>query len=298
MMNIALVGCDTSHSVHFTRLLNDASDPLHVPGGRVIAAVPGGFGSIKESRKKALNHSEEIKARYGIELFENISDLPGHCDAIIIGTTDGAQHLAQVREAAQFAVPIFVDKPLALNRCEAQEIFKIGRERGIPIMSSSALRFDGAFREARERCGGERILGADLFGPMVFVEGCPGVFWYGIHSAEMLFAAMGSGIVDVRIVHQREQDAIVGVWDDGRIGTIRGTRSPHFAFGGTLHTAAGPVPFHIPEDGVPFYAKLLREVLDFVKTGVSPIQETETLEIMGFLQDVEVARPKPGRDGL
>ena len=38
-LNIALVGCDTSHSVHFSRLLNDENDAQHIAGARVVAAV-------------------------------------------------------------------------------------------------------------------------------------------------------------------------------------------------------------------------------------------------------------------
>lgn len=289
-LNIALVGCDTSHSVHFARLLNDDSDPEHVPGACVIAAVTDGYGTISGSRDRALANAAEIESKHGVTLHESIADLPPGCDAIFIETTDGARHLDQLLEAVEFKIPIFIDKPLALGSEDAESIFRIGREKNVPIMSSSALRYDTSFCDALEQCLDEPIQGADIYGPMTFVAGCPEYFWYGIHTAEMLLAAMGPGLNEVRVIHQERHDVISGVWDDGRIGTIRGTREPHFAFGGTLHTANKPVGFTVAEGGVPFYAKLLQQVVRFVKTGTSPIPHQQTLDIIRFLEAAEKQR--------
>ena len=41
-LNIGMIGLDTSHAAAFTKLLNDTSAPFHVPGGRIVAAYPGG----------------------------------------------------------------------------------------------------------------------------------------------------------------------------------------------------------------------------------------------------------------
>lgn len=286
-LNIALVGCDTSHSYYFSRLLNDETDPQHIAGARVVAAVTDGYGTIDGSREKALKHSAQINAEFGIPLFESIEELPP-VDAIFIENTDGARHLEQLQQAAKFKVPVFIDKPLALCSEDAEAIFQLGREQGIPLMSSSALRYDSFFTTALKQANGETITGADIYGCTEMLDGCPGFFWYGIHSAEMLFAAMGPGFEEVQVAHQRDYDLITGIWNDGRIGTIRGTRRAHFAFGGTLHTAAEPIPFAVPED-VSFYGPLLEKIVQFVKTGVSPIAVEETLEIVRFLESANKA---------
>lgn len=284
-LNIALVGCDTSHSVYFSRLLNDGTDPQHVAGARVIAAVIDGNGAIAGSREKALANAAEIEAKYGAKLYEEIGDLPRDCDAIFIESTDGGRHLAQVCKAVEFQVPLFIDKPLTLGTKEAEDIFRLGHERGVPIMSCSSLRYDPSFRKALRGCAGGAVTGADIFGYMEFVKDCSGYFWYGIHSAEMLFAAMGTGLEQVYVVKQDDYDLLTGVWRDGRIGTIRGTRKPHFAFGGTLHTASRPLAFDVPEvDMPPSYAPMLRQVVEFVRSGISPIAQQETLEIIRFLE--------------
>jgi predicted dehydrogenase len=284
-LNIALVGCDTSHVVHFSRLLNDSSDPQHIAGARVVAAVIDGYGTISGSREKAIAHAAQIEAQYGVKLYDSMDDLPTSCDAIFIENTDGARHLEQFQKVIEFGVPVFIDKPLALSGEEAEAIFRIGQERGVPIMSSSALRYDASFVGAMEKVNGDIVTGADIYGCTEIIEGCPGLFWYGIHSAEMLFAAMGPGVAEVHVTHQEAYDLVTGTWDDGRIGTIRGTRKPHWAFGGTLHTKETAIPFAVPEDGVPFYAPLLREILNFATTGISPIENGQSLEIIRFLEE-------------
>ena len=37
-LKIGVIGMDTSHVTAFTKLLNDATAPDHVPGGKVVAA--------------------------------------------------------------------------------------------------------------------------------------------------------------------------------------------------------------------------------------------------------------------
>jgi len=252
-LNIAIVGCDTSHAVEFSRIFNDEHSVDHVPGARVIAAVTDGLGAMAGSRTRAIAHSAEIEAKYNVKLYEEIADLPLSCDAVIIGATDCTRHLELVEELVKMRVPIFIDKPIAPTGVQAHRIFHIGREMNVPIMSASALRYDSHFQGA-------------------------------------LRAAMGTGLTEVAVVHREFYDVITAVWRDGRIGTIRGMRAPHHTFGGTLHKADGPVPFALPEQGTLFYAELLKQVVNFASTGISPIPSDESIEIIRFLEAAERQR--------
>ena len=44
-IRVGIIGTDTSHVTAFTKVLNDKSDPNHVPGARVVAAFKGGYRS-------------------------------------------------------------------------------------------------------------------------------------------------------------------------------------------------------------------------------------------------------------
>jgi hypothetical protein len=41
-LKIGIIGTDTSHAVSFACIINDINNPLHVPGGKIVVAFPGG----------------------------------------------------------------------------------------------------------------------------------------------------------------------------------------------------------------------------------------------------------------
>ena len=49
-LRVGIIGTDVSHVIHFTRILNNPSDPEHIPGAHVVAAWKGG------SRHDCLSH--------------------------------------------------------------------------------------------------------------------------------------------------------------------------------------------------------------------------------------------------
>ena len=62
-------------------------------------------------------------------------------------------------------------------------------------------------------------------------------FWYGIHSAEVLFSFMGRGCGGVQTFSTDKIDVIVGIWNNGRIGTLRGSRAGANNFGCAVTTS-------------------------------------------------------------
>lgn len=290
MHKIGIIGLDTSHVSHFANLLHDASHAHHVQGARIVAAFPGGSPDFATSANRVGLYTEELQKKHEVSLFAAIEDLPTDLDAILLESVDGRQHLEQFRRILDREVPVFIDKPLACSVAEAGEIVKAASAHKVPLMSCSALRFAEAFRKGLGKCGDGPILGGDFFGPMAFVDGCPGYFWYGIHLVEMLFAAFGRGCRRLRAVSNENHDVITAEWSDGRLATVRGNRAGNSAFGGTLHTATASVPFLLSPGGTPYYASLLSEVIRFLETRRSPVETQESLEIIAFLEAANKSR--------
>ena len=134
-VRIGLIGLDTSHAVEFTSILNDASRPDHVAGGRVIAAFKGGSPDVEASATRIERFTSEVTKKWGVELVDSIEALCSKVDAVMVTSVDGRQHLAQVLPVFAARKRVYIDKPLAGSFKDAQEIARLSRESGTPFFS-------------------------------------------------------------------------------------------------------------------------------------------------------------------
>jgi len=288
-MKIGMVGLDTSHCPAFTGILNDEKQEYHLPGHRVVAAYPGGSDLFSLSRSRVKGFTDTLQSEYGVQMYSSIPALAKDVDAIFLESVDGRQHLEQFRQMA-VGKPVFIDKPLATNTRDARLLIRVATETNTPVMSSSSLRYSaGIFGLA----AGEHVTSCEAFGPAAILEDYPGLFWYGIHSAEVLFSFMGQGCKSVRCVNRPDMDIVVGEWSDGRTGVMRGTRLEKSDFGCVVHTGAG-TRCGLAQPTPPGYYCLLQKVVEFFATKASPIDIQETFAIMAFLEAADGSKERGG----
>ncbi|MBO0724501.1 MAG: Gfo/Idh/MocA family oxidoreductase [Blastocatellia bacterium] len=291
-IKVGMIGLDTSHVTAFTKLLNDKSDPHHVPGARVIAAFKGGSPDVESSRGRIDRFTDELKDKWGVEIVDSIEELCKKVDAVLLESVDGRPHLSQVRPVFAARKRVFIDKPFAVNYVGAREIVRLSRESGTPFFSSSSLRFVEDLRAMKrdEKLGA--LLGAFTYGPAPTEPHHPDLFWYGIHAVEMLYTLMGPGCESVTRVHAEGADVVTGKWKDGRIGTMRGIRDGKQDYGAVAFGAKANLatPASMKSD----YRNLLVEIVKFFQTGASPVPPEETLEIMAFMEAADLSKARGG----
>lgn len=290
-INIGLIGLDTSHVPAFTRLLNDPETEFHVPGGKVTVAYPGiPFGDFELSYSRVEGYTSELRDQFGIPIVDSPEEVAEACDAIMLESVDGRVHPELFRRIAPFGKPIFVDKPFALSSAEAREMIELSQRCSIPLMSCSSLRYSEGLIEALKEQDKGKLFGADCYGPMAIQPTQPGLFWYGIHTVEMLFASLGKGCIHVTATTTDDHDAVVGVWEDGRIGTIRGNRKGNNTFGALLHRESGTQFVDVYAHRKPYYATMLESILAMFRTGEAPIDLEETVQIIRFIEAANESR--------
>jgi hypothetical protein len=288
-IKVGMVGLDTSHCPAFTRLLNDASDPYHVPGAQLVGAYPGGSQRFSRSRDRVEGYTAQLRDEFGIPIYQDIPALVADVDAILLTSVDGRQHLEQFQQIAA-GKPVFIDKPLATSSSEAVEITCVAQHSSTPLLSCSSLRFAAGIADLAPE--GE-VLSCEAFGPAELLDDFPGLFWYGIHSAEMLFSFMGAGCECARCIAYPEMDVVIGEWEDGRIGLMKGTRVGKGQFGCVVHAEGGNA-CSMAHSTPPTYYALMQQVIEFFKTGMSPVETAETLEIIAFLEAADASRAQGG----
>lgn len=286
-LRLGIIGTDTSHSVEFTRILNDSSLPEHVSGARVVAAFRGGSPDIAASRDRVERLSAELSGKWKVSFVDTIGALCPLVDGILLESVDGRVHLEQFRQAAACGKPVFIDKPLASTLADALEIDSVARAAKVPWFSSSSLRF-GPIQKMR----GPGVAGAFVWGPGPMEEHHQlDLSWYAIHTVELLFTAMGTGIEQVTRTYSPEADVVTGVWKGGRTGTMRAIR-PYSSYGAIVYRADGHAETNA--DVSVGYAPLLDQIVKFMRTGVPPVSNAETLEIFQFIDAAQRSREQGG----
>jgi len=291
-IRVGIIGTDTSHVPAFTKLLNGPeSEPGHIAGARVVAAVKGGSPDIPESASRVEQYAEEIRSKYGVEIVPDIPALLGKVDAVLIESVDGRPHLAEARAVIAARKPFFVDKPLASTLADAREIARLAREAGVPWFSSSSLRFGAIGEEGKKLTG---ITGVSTWGPGPFEpHQALDLAWYAIHPVELLYTLMGPGCESVTRTAAADADVIVGKWKDGRLGSVRAVR-PYSDYGAVVTRGREVTVLHPKSGEAADYRPLVAEIVKFFGTGTPPVSNEETLEIFAFMDAAQRSKEAGG----
>ena len=288
-LKIGIIGLDTSHVSAFTKVLNDPNDKNHVPGGRIVAAFKGGSKDIPTSADRVDKYTQELKEKYGVKIVDSIEELCQQVDFVLLESVDGRPHLEQAKPVIKAGKPLFIDKPVAASLRDAVEIFKLAKAAKVPVFSASSLRFGKATQAVRGGSIG-KVLSAETSSPATLEPHHPDLFWYGIHGVESLFTVMGAGCESVKRGTTAEGKIEVrGTWAGDRTGIFRECASGH-TYSGTAQGEKGAAAVGA-YDG---YAPLLVEILKFFQTGVAPVPERETLEILAFMEAADASKQANG----
>jgi len=296
MIRVGIVDFDTSHVVQFTKRLNkvDIEEEQIVEGGQVVCGCRGASEITEASRMD--EYADALKG-YGVPLVERPEDMLGQIDAVLVESQAGSAHLDRVRPFLEAGIPAFIDKPFAATVEQAKQMAELAEKNGVALFSSSSLRFalevtDVKTRE--EEIG--KVMGANAYSPASLHPGNPGLLHYGIHGVETLYGLMGPGCEAVWTVFTDGAEVTTGLWHDGRIGVMRGTREGAHSYGFTVW---GEKQVHSATINAAYiYRELLKRIIKTFETGTPAVPMSETIEIMGFINAAERSAKNDGAKTL
>lgn len=292
-LRIGMIGLDTSHVVQYLGIINDPKNKDHVPGGKIVAGFKGGSADVESSRARVDGFTKTAVEKYGVKMYDSIEELAQNVDAILILSVDGRPHLDQFRRTLGAKKPVFIDKPLGGSLKDALEIARLSRETGVPVFSSSSLRYapDSPAAKIDQTA---QVLSVFSFGPAELEPHHPDLFWYGIHACEALYTVLGPGCEKVTRTHTKTTDVITGVWSDGRVGTMQGNRTAAGkGFGGygvTAITTKGVVTGGEKHS----YKPLVEAYMKFFQTGIAPVPIDTTIELHAFMEAADESKRRGG----
>jgi hypothetical protein len=289
-IRIGIIGLDTSHAPAFTKILNAENRAGELAQVQVVVAYAGGSQDIPSSIDRVPQYTQELE-QMGVTIVDSIDDLLKQCDAVILSSVDGRKHIAQVLPVFKSGKPVFIDKPLASNLTECIVIDSLAKHYKVNWFTSSALRFcPSIYRWREEQSLRESVTGVSAWSPCELNKFHTDLYWYGIHGVETLYTAMGKGCKSVTRVHSEDTDFVLGVWEDGRIGTFRGLRNGNHGYGLSVFTTKG-VDSSGKFEG---YDALVHQVAKFFVSKKAPVDVSESIEMMTFMQAADVSRERGG----
>jgi hypothetical protein len=286
-LRVGVIGLDTSHATEFTRIINAPSPAGADYGCKVVAAYPQGSKDIASSVSKVPEYTAKMK-EMNIEIVDSIEALLTKVDAVLLESNDGRVHLEQLRPCLKAKKPVFIDKPIAGSLADAVAIFDEAKAAGVPVFSSSALRYGKVTQEVRKGSLG-KVERVDASSPAPVEPTHPDLFWYGIHGVETLVTLMGPGIEKVKRGTTADgKIEVTATWKDGRTGKFtegKGYRATARGRDGVLR--AGEFEGYEP---------LVAEVTKFFRTGKSPVADEETLEIYALMEAADESKRRNGAE--
>ncbi|MCA9267693.1 MAG: Gfo/Idh/MocA family oxidoreductase [Planctomycetales bacterium] len=285
VLRVGVIGLDTSHAIAFTDLLNKENPADDVAGCRVVAAYPKGSADIESSVSRQPKYIQQMRDR-GVKIVDSVDELLPLVDCVLLETNDGRPHLKQLNACLKAGKRTFIDKPLAADLADVVAIFEVSKRHGVPVFSSSALRFGRESQAARNGSLGE-ITSCETSSPASVEKTHTELYWYGIHGVESLFTVLGTGCQSVS--QTTEDGAIVasGKWSGDRTGVFREGKGYSGHAKGSK--GEGPVGSY---DG---YAPLVTSIVHYFRTGETPVAPEETIELYAFMSAAAESKAQDGK---
>ncbi len=293
VIRIGLVGFDTSHVVQFTMRLNQVGieEEQWVEGAKIVAGFPG---TSKITDEDTVAEYTETVVGYGVEPVDAPEELIGQVDAVMVEFQSGSVHLEYARPFLEAGLPVFVDKPFTCSVADARELAELAAENDVPVFSSSSLRYALEIQQLKaEQAQTGEILGAMAYSPASLHPENPGLFHYGIHAVETMYALMGQGCQEVWCTYEAGAEVVVGRWEDERIGSIRGTRAGTHGYGFTVWCENEMRGCQI--DASVIYRELLKQIVGMFESGNAPLNIEESIEIVAFIEAAAKSAQFDGR---
>lgn len=187
-------------------------------------------------------------------------------DGVIVHTTNWDKHLEQARIFVEANKAVYLDKPVAGNLGEINQILDWIKQ-GKRVTGGSVLRFCReilACRKTVEEANetiytAYSVIGVDDYN-------------YGIHGYAALIAAMGSDVLSVQYIGSSNQKQILIKFVNGRVGILTVGKTKWLPFNLTATTESKV--HQVSVDNMQLYRAMLESVMPYFtgKTDIAPLE--------------------------
>lgn len=208
--------------------------------------------------------------RHGIERLDSIESVVNKSDYLIVLSPDNPEFHKELAELPlQSGKPTYVDKTFAPDRDTALFLIETAEKHGTPMFSSSALRFATEYAQAKK----DGIDSVVSIGPGRYDN-------YSIHQIEPIVSLLGPQAERVMFIGTSTSPALLIGFSNGRTAEIHHFTNSPFCL--ALNYQSENAVFLKAESD--FFAEFIKNLVEFFKTGKSPVDPQETLMVISIIE--------------
>lgn len=279
VFRLGIVGSDNSHSLAFAKLCNtgEVVEGETIDGVRVTH-ICGADPEITAGRAKDGNIPNIVASP---------KDMIGQIDGALCVRRHGGRHLEDATPLLEAGIPVFVDKPLACSVADAEALVALAEKGGKGFSSFSTLRYartTSAFIDgAQKECGD--FVGGTVTGPFELESEYGGLFFYGIHTVELMLATFGYGVQTVEARVHDGNASVACAYQDGPLVTLQLLHGAKSAFHIGTYGKKG-FDYHTVDSHTSYFDGL-QVILKTLKTGEWPLTAAQLVEPVKILAAIE-----------
>lgn len=266
-IRFGVIGTENSHVNQACKRFNLEKS---IEGGVVEALYPG--------EGDTLEHVQEVQKEGNVPLLvEKPEDMLGKIDAVIIMNRHAKYHGKYARLFLENKIPTFIDKPLSCSLEEAKEVIELSHKTNTWLSSSSTVwktsSFQNFFKDAQEELG--PIHSGMVGGPFDFESEFGGVFFYGIHTVEMLLQGFGYDVETVSAKLHRKNCFVATTLKSGKVVALHLIGEGGGSFQTLVHCEKGSR--HLNVDSSDGYDMGFKGLVEGIKTNTRPLTDEQLL---------------------
>ncbi len=179
MYRVGIIGCENSHAAAFIDVFSQNAEYSDIKVVYAWSAYP--------------EACDKLKSKYGDVEIITPDEMLDKVDAVMITARDGKYHCGFARPFVEKGIPVFMDKPFAVDGNEAVELVKLAKKRGTPIVGGSSLKSCYDVLMLKNEAAKDRgaIKSGTVIAPLSMNNDYSGFYFYSSHLAETLLAIFG-----------------------------------------------------------------------------------------------------------
>ena len=229
----------------------------------------------------------------GVTFLPTYEDIIRESDVLMFMCADDVfPHERLAKKALMSGKRLYCDKTFAPDTAAARRMFRLAKEHGTTVFSSSAMRFCPdltKYIQDAEKAGKQASFAAST-GPGEIRN-------YSVHQLEMVQRVMGCGAADCMAFVSHDSKTVIYRYPKGRFATM--VQSPNAFFSLTVsddfaHWDTPNRPTNRGIEPTEYYMPFMRELLTFFAGGEIPVLPEDTMEIMAMQEGARAAMEAPG----